>query len=81
MPLASLPMEDHCPCWSELVVSRVLPGTRISCRAGTVGSTLILRYFASLKSEAAQARNLDRAMHVLSGQRGRFMAQNWERGR
>ena len=41
----------------------------------------ILRYFASLKSEAAQARNLDRAMRVLSGQRGRFMARNWERGR
>jgi hypothetical protein len=40
----------------------------------------ILRYFASLKSEAAQARNLDRAMRVLSGQRGRFMARNWERG-
>jgi hypothetical protein len=41
----------------------------------------ILRYFASLKSEAAQARNLDRALRVLSGQRGRFMARSWENGR
>jgi hypothetical protein len=41
----------------------------------------ILRYFASLKSAAAQARNLYRVMRVLSGQRERFMARNWERGR
>jgi Bacteriocin-protection, YdeI or OmpD-Associated/Domain of unknown function (DUF1905) len=41
----------------------------------------ILRYFASVKSSAAQTRNLDRAMRVLSGQRDRFMARNWEHGR
>jgi hypothetical protein len=41
----------------------------------------ILRYFASLKSAAARARNLDRAMHVLGGQRDRFMARDWEDGR
>jgi hypothetical protein len=40
----------------------------------------ILRYFASLKSTAAQARNLHRAMGVLSGQRGRFMARDWQDG-
>jgi hypothetical protein len=40
----------------------------------------MLRYFASLKSAAAQARNLDRAMGVLSGQRGRFMARDWKDG-
>ncbi len=40
----------------------------------------ILRYFASLKSEAAQVRNVDRAMRVLSGERARFMARSWEHG-
>ena len=32
----------------------------------------ILRYFARLKSKEARARNLDRALHVLSGRRGRL---------
>jgi hypothetical protein len=41
----------------------------------------VLRYFASLKSAAAQARNLERAMRVLAGHRDRFMARNWEHGR
>jgi hypothetical protein len=41
----------------------------------------VLRYFASLKSAAAQARNLERAMRVLSGKRDRFMARTWEHGR
>ena len=41
----------------------------------------ILRYFASLKSAAAQARNLARAMRVLAGHRERFMARSWEQGR
>jgi len=37
----------------------------------------ILRYFSHLKSPEAQARNLQRAMHVLSGSKGRFMARFW----
>lgn len=41
----------------------------------------ILRYFAQLKSSEAQARNLQKAMHVLSGGEGRFMARSWNDGR
>jgi hypothetical protein len=40
----------------------------------------ILRYFSWLKSEAARARNVERALHVLSGRKGRFMARAWARG-
>ena len=40
----------------------------------------ILRYFASLKSAPAQARNLHRALGVLSGRSGRFMARDWQDG-
>jgi hypothetical protein len=42
----------------------------------------ILRYFASLKSPEAQVRNLQRAIHVLSGGQARFMGRSWneERG-
>jgi len=37
----------------------------------------ILRYFAGLKSAEAQERNLQRAIHVLSGGKARFMARSW----
>jgi Bacteriocin-protection, YdeI or OmpD-Associated/Domain of unknown function (DUF1905) len=40
----------------------------------------ILRYFAGLKSEEARERNLRRALHVLSGKPGRFMARVWKNG-
>jgi hypothetical protein len=41
----------------------------------------ILRYFASLKSPEAKARNLRRMMGILSGDKARFMARTWESGR
>ena len=40
----------------------------------------MLRYFSRLNSPAARARNLARALHVLSGERGRFMARAWKNG-
>lgn len=40
----------------------------------------ILRYFSWLKSDAAKARNLEKAIAVLSGTEGRFMARTWKNG-
>jgi hypothetical protein len=40
----------------------------------------ILRYFSRLKSKDAQARNLSKALHVLSGANDRFMARTWNNG-
>jgi hypothetical protein len=40
----------------------------------------ILRYFAGLSSSDARARNLTKALHVLSGGTGRFMARAWKNG-
>jgi hypothetical protein len=40
----------------------------------------VLRYFSRLKSEDARARNLRKALHVLSGRKGRFMARSWSNG-
>ena len=37
----------------------------------------ILRYFSWLKSPEARERNVARAIHVLSGKKGRFMARSW----
>ena len=48
--------------WSELVPSR---------------QKEILRYFSGLKTPEAQARNVRRAIHVLSGGKGRFMGRSW----
>jgi hypothetical protein len=40
----------------------------------------ILRYFSRLKSPEARARNVAKALHVLSGETGRFMARTWNNG-
>jgi hypothetical protein len=40
----------------------------------------VLRYFARLKSPEARARNVSKALHVLSGHTGRFMARTWTNG-
>jgi Bacteriocin-protection, YdeI or OmpD-Associated/Domain of unknown function (DUF1905) len=40
----------------------------------------ILRYFSRLNSPEAQARNLSRALHVLSGEPARFMGRAWKNG-
>jgi bacteriocin resistance YdeI/OmpD-like protein/uncharacterized protein DUF1905 len=40
----------------------------------------ILRYFSRLNSLDARARNLAKALRVLSGETGRFMARAWKRG-
>jgi hypothetical protein len=37
----------------------------------------IIRYFCRLKSPEARVRNAERALHVLSGEKGRFMARSW----
>lgn len=41
----------------------------------------ILRYFSWLKSDAAKERNITKAIHVLSGKPGRFMARPWSEGK
>lgn len=41
----------------------------------------ILRYFAALKSAEARERNLQKALTVLSGASGRFMARSWSNGK
>lgn len=41
----------------------------------------ILRYFSWLRSDEAKQRNLKKALHVLSGKEGRFMARPWKDGK
>lgn len=41
----------------------------------------VLRYFSRLKSEEAIERNVVKALHVLNGNEGRFMARPWKDGK
>lgn len=41
----------------------------------------ILRYFSGLQSPEAKQRNLEKAMDVISGKEGRFMARSWKNGK
>lgn len=41
----------------------------------------LLRYLAALKSDEARRRNIERALEVLSGKAGRFMARSWKHGK
>jgi hypothetical protein len=41
----------------------------------------VLRYFSWLKSDAAKQRNVEKALHVLLGHEGRFMARSWKDGK
>jgi hypothetical protein len=40
----------------------------------------VIRYFSQLVTPDAQARNLAKALHVLSGEEARFMARDWKNG-
>lgn len=40
----------------------------------------IIRYFSQLVTPDARARNLTKALHVLSGEEARFMARDWKNG-
>jgi hypothetical protein len=39
-----------------------------------------LRYFSRLKSPETRARNLEKALRALSGNKGRFMGRTWTQG-
>ena len=41
----------------------------------------ILRYLSWLKSTEARDRNVAKALHVLSGKTGRFLARTWKKGK
>lgn len=40
----------------------------------------IVRYFSQLKTEEAKIRNVQKAIEVLTGHEGRFMARSWKNG-
>lgn len=68
------------PAWFQAAL-RANPAAESNWQALTPSRQKeVLRYFDRLKSQAAIDRNLTRALSVLSGERGRFMARSWENG-
>jgi hypothetical protein len=65
------------PPWFRDALAKSAPARRSFEALPPSRQKEILRYFAGLKSVDAQKRNLAKALHVLSGRPGRFMARDW----
>jgi hypothetical protein len=65
------------PAWFRIPLSKAAKAQRAWNALIPSRKKEILRYFSRLKSPEARARNLARALHVLSGKEGRFMARSW----
>jgi hypothetical protein len=65
------------PSWFRLPLSRNAKAKREWDALIPSRKKEILRYFSWLMSFEARARNVSRALHVLSGNKGRFMGRAW----
>jgi hypothetical protein len=65
------------PPWFKVALDRNRSAKRAWRKLIPSRQKEILRYFSWLKTPAAQARNVQRAMQVLSGDKGRFMGRSW----
>lgn len=65
------------PSWFRVPLSKDAKATKAWGALIPSRKKEILRYFARLQSRDARARNVMRALHVLSGKQGRFMGRSW----
>jgi hypothetical protein len=65
------------PPWFRIPLSKSAKASQAWAALTPSRKKEILRYFSWLKSPEARARNVARALHVLSGKKGRFMARSW----
>jgi hypothetical protein len=65
------------PSWFRMPLSGVAKATKAWGALIPSRKKEILRYLARLKSRDTRARNVARALHVLSGKKGRFMGRSW----
>jgi hypothetical protein len=72
---------QHCvPVWFEQALNRHLEAQNNWLALSPSRQKEILRYLSRLVTQEAKTRNLAKAMHVLSGNRARFMAREWKNG-
>ncbi len=72
--------ETEMPEWFEKPLSRNAQAKKAWLALSPSRQKEITRYFTQLKSTEAQTRNVKRALEVLSGEEGRFMARTWKGG-
>lgn len=65
------------PSWFRIPLSRNARATQAWNELIPSRKKEVLRYFSWLKSPEARARNVARALDVLSGKKGRFLARSW----
>src|SRR5690349_16021093 len=65
------------PSWFRIPLANIRPAKKAWDALIPSRQKEILRYFSWLKSAEARTRNIERALHVLSGKKGRFMARSW----
>jgi hypothetical protein len=65
------------PSWFSEALNRNRTAQRAWNKLTPSSQKEILRYFVRLKTPVARARNVQRAIHVLSGRKGRFLARSW----
>lgn len=65
------------PAWFRIPLSRDAKAKKAWDALIPSRKKEILRYFSWLKSAEARERNVTKALKVLSGQGGRFMARSW----
>jgi hypothetical protein len=65
------------PAWFREALAKNLRARKAWTALSPSRKKELLRYFAGLKSTEAQVRNLQRAIHVLSGGKARFMGRAW----
>jgi hypothetical protein len=65
------------PSWFRIALSRNARAKAAWNRLIPSRKKEILRYLSRLKSPEARARNVAKALNVLSGKGGRFMARSW----
>jgi hypothetical protein len=65
------------PSWFRIPLAKNRPAKKAWDALIPSRQKEILRYFSWLKSAEARSRNVELALHVLSGKKGRFMARSW----
>lgn len=68
------------PAWFKAALARDKAAAATWARLPPSRQKEVVRYLAGLKSQEAKDRNLAKAMRVLGGKPGRWMARDWRDG-
>lgn len=73
--------DDHMPDWFAEALENNLIAKKSWDALTPSRQKEMARYLGALKGDDAKQRNLDKAIRMLSGESGRFMARDWKDGK